>query len=312
MSDHAIPATLLTGFLGAGKTTLLSHLLADPGGVRYGVLVNDFGAVNIDAALIAETGADRVALSNGCVCCAIRDDLAAALASLIAAPRPPERVVIEASGVARPLPILDALADIPGIAVDAVFCVIDAAAFESLDYADTELAMDQAFAADIVLLNKADLVDDATLSRIEATLSAAMPRLRALPTRQGRLPRALLAGPAPDARGPRPGHARGPAHDHDHDHGDEFESRAWVTRDPIPQAAFRRAMEELPPGLLRAKGIVNLDGARAVFQLVGKRRSLRIEPGPAPAESHVVAIARRGRLDAAALDRLFIPARRGD
>lgn len=300
------PVTILTGFLGAGKTTLLQRLLAEPEGVRFGVLVNDFGAVNIDASLVADADGDRVALSNGCVCCSIRDDLLAAVARLLDVDTPPDRLVIEASGVSRPLAIIDALGDEPRLGIDGVFCLIDAAGFETLDYADTELAMDQAFGADVALINKTDLVDSATVGRIEATLREAMPRLRTLPTVQAAVPRALLFGPdvarATGACG-RPGHGAEHGHDHAHDddhahdHAAAFVSGTLRRAEPFREAAFRAAMATLPEGLLRAKGILDIDGARGVFQLVGKRRSLRIDPAPPPTESLIVAIARTGKLD---------------
>lgn len=304
MKDAApIPATVLTGFLGAGKTTLLRSLLEEPGGVRFGVLVNDFGAVNIDAALVASTDGDHIALSNGCVCCSIRDDLLEAVRRLVDVTPPLDRLLIEASGVSRPLPIVDALAEAPRLRVDGVFCLVDAEGFEALDYADTELAMDQAFGADVALINKADLVDSATVARIEATLRAAMPRLRCVPTVQAAAPRALLFEPEV-ARRTDPtacAHLDHGRHDHDHDHAAGFVSGTLRAVGPIGEAAFRAAMSALPDGLLRAKGILDIDGARGVFQLVGKRRSLGIEDAAPPEESLIVVIARAGRLNLEAL-----------
>ena len=130
------PVTILSGFLGAGKTTLLRRILTDPRGVRYGVLVNDFGAINIDAALVASTSADQVSLENGCICCTIRDDLVEAIGGLLALDPAPAHLVIEASGVSRPIAVIDAVLDpkLEGnLAVDGVFCLIDAAGFRSLD-----------------------------------------------------------------------------------------------------------------------------------------------------------------------------------
>lgn len=308
-SATSIPCTVLTGFLGAGKTTLLASLLADPQGVRFGVLVNDFGAVNIDAALVATSTGSQVALTNGCVCCSIRDDLLAAVRQLIDAPEPPERLVIEASGVSRPLAILDALADEPRLHADGVFCLIDAAGFQNLDYADTELAMDQAFGSDLALINKADLVDAATLSRIEATLREAMPRLRCVPTVQAAVPRALLFEPEP-VRGTALSacghdHHHDHHHGHAHDHAAAFQAGSLRAVTPLSEKTFRAAMAALPEGLLRAKGILDIDGRRAVFQLVGKRRSLTVQDGPPPDESVVVAIARTGQLDMGVLAKVL-------
>ncbi|MFD2239336.1 CobW family GTP-binding protein [Aureimonas populi] len=302
--DAPIPATLLTGFLGAGKTTLLKRLLDDPQGVRYGVLINDFGAVNIDSELVAESAPGTVSLQNGCVCCTIRSDLVESIEALLARDPAPERLLIEASGVSRPLPLAEAL-EAPELAgrvrLDGIFCLVDAASFGDLDYAASELALDQATGSDIVVVNKADLTTPAGLDAIEATLRAAAPRLRFLRTCHGGVPRDLLFGAHPAESGH---HAHAGGHDHHHhDHGEEFEAWHWESRAPLDERKLRAALRALPPGILRIKGIlrVSQEERRAVLHLVGKRFELT-EDGRAPPETGVlVAIGRRGAFDAPAL-----------
>ncbi|MFP5406389.1 MAG: CobW family GTP-binding protein, partial [Gammaproteobacteria bacterium] len=126
MTASRLPLTVIGGLLGAGKTTLLNHLLAASRGRRIAVLVNDFGAINIDAALVAESAGDTIALTNGCVCCSIGDDLAGALIELLEANPPFDAVVVEASGVSDPWRIAQiALAD-SDLALEGVIVLVDA------------------------------------------------------------------------------------------------------------------------------------------------------------------------------------------
>jgi G3E family GTPase len=315
-----IPVTLLTGFLGAGKTTLLARILNDPQGVRLGVLVNDFGALDIDAELVVDIGADQISLANGCVCCSMRDDLIEALERLLANDPEPERIVVEASGVSRPLAIVDAFEVGPlgeRLSLDAVFCLIDAAGLAELDFASTELALDQALGSDIVILNKCDLATPGQIGAAETTLRGPMPNIRILRTSFAEVPSGLLFGIEPvrsdQPAGSRPdrrqhGHRHGDDEGHGHRHDDEFEAWSWRTAERLDLKKFRAAMRALPTGLLRAKGILafaDRPRERAVLQVVGKRKALELEPGKPPDESRLVAIARKGTLEGDALTALF-------
>ena len=301
-----IPVTIISGFLGAGKTTLLGRILRDPQGIRYGVLVNDFASINIDAALIADAGPDRISLANGCVCCTIRDDLLAAAFAMLRGDPAPEHIVIETSGVANPRAVADAfVGDLAAssFTIDAIFCLIDALNVMDLDFTDTELAIDQAAGADVVLLNKCDLAGETSLAGIETMLRDAQPTMRIVRTVDADLPRAVLTGRAP--RAPTP--PRAPtAH---HDHGTLYKSWSWQSPTPLTLPAFQAAIKTLPAAVLRAKGIlsfVDAPGRQAVFQLVGRRSVLDFrDADPVPAVSSLVAIGRARDFDAAQLDRHF-------
>lgn len=321
-----IPVTILGGFLGAGKTTLLQRLLADPGGERLAVLVNDFGALNIDAELVARTDADQVALSNGCICCSIRDDLVTALEQLGALSPQPDRIVVEASGVSRPLAIIAAVEQaLQGqLEVDATLCLVDCDQLPRLDYAMTELAIDQAASSDILVLNKCDLADEASIAATEAALTGACPGIRQFRTAFAEVPREILVGPrlrsdasaeeessgvgrwrSHHAEHREHAHAADHDHHHDHDHPHEhpqvFETWSWTSEQAVTRDGIEALRRALPVGVLRAKGIVRLatpDGdRRAVLQVVGRRSTLTIEDSPPPAIGQLVFIAKTGELE---------------
>lgn len=307
------PITLLTGFLGAGKTTLLRRLLTDARGVRYGVLVNDFGSINIDAGLVVETKADSIALSNGCVCCSLKDDLVAAVGGILERSPRPDHILLEASGVSRPLSILAALeADElkDKVRVEATLCLVDAAEFGSLDFGLTELAIDQACSSDILIINKCDVASEKTIVEVEETLRGPLPDIRMVRAVEADVPRGLVVGfdsEAAKAHEREAGSASGGDEHESHDHGEMFQAWSWTTDQPLDRSLFEAALRRLPPRLLRAKGILRFAGEdrAAVFHLVGRRKSVVSADSPPPQRSELVALGLTGTIDAGALAATF-------
>lgn len=300
-----IPVTIITGFLGAGKTTLLRNLLSRSNGRRIAIVVNEFGSLGIDGEILRSCGIegceddDIVELTNGCLCCTVADDFIPTMESLIDRPNPPEHIVIETSGLALPKPLLKAFSW-PGIrtrmTVDGVITLVDAPAVASGRFADdpeavalqrqedpsldhdnplAEVYEDQLNAADLVVLNKTDLLDEAALALVERNIADVVTRkLVTLRAVEGRLDPAILLGigaAAEDDLEKRPSNHDG-ADDHEHD---DFES--FVVTVPEQKSAddFLIHLAEVASkyDILRMKGFAAVTGKkmRLAVQGVGTR-----------------------------------------
>ena len=305
MVSPRIPLTVIGGFLGAGKTTLLNHWLRQAQGRRIAVLVNDFGAINIDAELIASAAGDTIALTNGCVCCQIGDDLSVALIGVLEAPVPFDAVVIEASGVSDPWRIAQmGMAD-PGLSLDGVIVLVDASVAheQARDPLLADALERHLKAADLVVLNKTDLVDEPALVQVRKWIAAVAGPTPQFETVQADVPQQLLGGhglqlpqppgggarcDAPHDAGHRAGHEHPHPHDHPHDHGEMFET--WSCR---PDALFsaerlHALLRSMPAGVLRLKGLVRTDTLDwAEIQFAGRHGSLRRTRPPRSEERRV-------------------------
>jgi G3E family GTPase len=299
----AVPVTLVTGFLGAGKTTLLRHLLAGDHGRRIGVVVNDFGALDIDAELIREVHGETntVRLTNGCVCCSVRGDLLETVAQLTARPEPPDWIVVETSGISDPQQVAAtfALPEIAPIArLDSVVTVVDADGFPRTRDASRALATRQIEAADLVLVNKTDLVDTAQREAVEAVVRRLAPQARTLACRHGRVPLDVLLGPdAVPSPASRTGYRRAGPPASAPDHAAEYASFVWESLRPLDAERLREAIRAFPRSILRGKGFVRTVQApdeEGEFHLVGERATLtRGRPWHATPRTRLVFISER-------------------
>ena len=283
MTTHArqpIQLTVIGGFLGAGKTTLLNQLLRDAGDRRLAVLVNDFGAINIDAELVQSREGEMVSLKNGCICCGVAGDFIGELALLRDRPDPPAHVVVEASGVADPGQIV-VLGDLPGYRKDAAVVVADAETVRARAAHETtgSLARAQLRAADLLVLNKTDLVDTEQLAQTHAWLrDITGPSTAIVEATFGQVPIDVVLGAqtfARPERGPRDHDHAG--HEHADHHHPSFETWSWQGEAAIHGAGLVEAIKELPAGIVRVKGLLHLredPASRYVLQVVGRRFSV--------------------------------------
>lgn len=283
--------TVIGGYLGAGKTTLVNHILATAD-QRIAVLVNDFGDINIDAALIESQDDDTIALANGCICCSLVDGFAAAMMTIADREPSPDRLVIEASGVADPATVA-AYAHGPGLNLDAVVVVVDSETI--LSRAKDEYVGDtvsgQMRAADIVIANKRDLVDESTGARVEGWIFEQCPTAALLHAENAVVAPELLFGttPSPAAGAAKIGgtssQATPPA----------FHTWSWHSERSIHRDLIESLMSALPAEVVRAKGVVRLADSQAAataLQRVGKRWALTpIEHSDRPIASELVFIA---------------------
>ena len=267
--DMRIPVTIVTGFLGSGKTTFLNHALGGGTLGRVAALVNDFGALDIDATLIAEVADEVVTLANGCVCCTINGDLYKAVRAILALDPPVDRIVVETTGLADPLPVGLTFLEtdlVERCALEAVLTIVDCANFV-LDLFKADAAMAQIRHADIIVLNKIDLVDRDQVETIARRIKALKPRARLLEAEQARVPLAAILSPiepVPTEDASLPAHRK--EHSHKHLINDGFVTHSVEMRERVSSAALRRLLARGFPGeVFRAKAILHLDDPRATF-----------------------------------------------
>ena len=300
-----IPATVVTGFLGAGKTTLIRHLIQNARGRRLALIINEFGDIGIDGELLKactspDCGDDDIyELANGCICCTVADDFLPTIQRIIDRSPAPDHIVIETSGLALPKPLLQAF-NWPEVrtrvTVDGVVAVIDGpavaagtfaadpaavaaarAADQGLDHDSplAELFEDQLACADLVLLNKSDLLDEAAGDAVAAEIGARLrPGVRMVPTRHGVMDPGIVLGlevAAEDDLASRPSHHDG---EEEHDH-DDFESFILDLGEiAAPQSLVARLRDAVVRhNILRIKGFAHVTGKdmRLVVQGVGQR-----------------------------------------
>jgi len=278
-----VPFTVIGGFLGAGKTSLLNHLLAQSSGIRCAVLVNDFGDLNIDESLISSHDGQTISLANGCVCCSISNDFNQTVINLVKRIEEFDQVVVEASGVSEPDRIMDIARLDPELSPGGIVVLVDAAEVQnrSTDRYINNIVLKQLQTAELLIVNKTDLVSREKLAELEAWLEDVSPNAVRLNTSGGVVPVHMIFGEKIKSNGfsdkadgetNRTEDSNYPHHNH------QFKSLALNSSKQLNRKTFELWCEALPPSVIRGKGILyfgDVPGNSWVWQKVGKQSSIK-------------------------------------
>ena len=321
MSARKVPVTIVTGFLGAGKTTLVRHAIETAEGRRLALIVNEFGDVGVDGTILRSCGIENcpeeniVELTNGCICCTVADDFIPTLEALLSRTPVPEHIIIETSGLALPKPLVKAFEwpDIRNrVTVDGVVTVVDGPAVKAGRFVDDpekvaaqraadpsvdhenpleEVYEDQLLCADLVVLNKADLLSDEDIKALSDEIKRSVPRaIKIVAARDGQVPASVLLGlsaAAEDDLAARPSHHDNEA-EHDHDDFETFIVDVPEVSSPDDLASRAKAVANAHD-VLRVKGYAAIGGKpmRLLLQGVGERVDTRYERAWQPDETRI-------------------------
>ncbi len=285
------PFTVIGGFLGAGKTTLLNRILSNASAIRFAVLVNDFGEINIDAASIGRHDGQTMALTNGCICCSLANGFVNAMIDLMRAPERFDHVVVEASGVSEPGKIMDFARIDADLRPDGIVVLVDASNFAARisDPGIASILTTQVVNADLLVMNKTDKASGDTVGDVERKLreiGADAPLIR---VSHADLPLELLfgtrSGKNRSGDGGNPGGGRGSGHAED-----VFHTASLDFSGPVERSRFETFSASLPAHILRGKGYVLTEDGWRLWQKVGSWSELRSVAGPGSEKSAIVLI----------------------
>jgi G3E family GTPase len=312
----AIPVCVISGFLGAGKTTLLNHILNDDHGLNITVLVNDFAAINIDSQLLETQEENTISLSNGCICCSIQNDLVFELQKLLNRPEGrPEYIIIETSGVSDPSKIINTMRypQFKGLLhIDTVLTLVNAELINETQATNQsqvrQLAMAQLDAADIIVLNKVDCASDTQIQQIYRDWF--YPNAKVIETNFAKISTDILFSSHLDHQSKHNNTIANSSEEvKSHiDHSNLFQTWSWQSKGNLCLKRLRKAINQLPSQVYRAKGFFNVNEApqSVVLQLVGHRQEWQKNLKSKSKQcSELVVIGNKNSLDAARLQRLF-------
>lgn len=286
MKKHPIPVTILAGFLGAGKTTLLNHILTTANGMRLAVIVNDFGSINVDAKLVKSEDDNMISLENGCICCNLAEGLVVSVMRLLALDQRPDHIIVETSGIAEPHEVASQFED-PQLQqhapLNAIVTTIDAENILTLEGPMASLAKQQIQVADIVLVNKVDLVTSKHLADVKTWCRTQAPFAKLIEIEFGQVDLPILFDTPLIARASHAHHLTSEHYKCDSrvcDHSSHgFETFSFETEQALSLQALYPLLQQFSVEAYRMKGILNITERpdhRCILQCTGQRANVTV------------------------------------